>query len=1053
MSALGPISAALEGELRQQVQRSGIVIWLDRDGHYSPLVDQLQVLRAEGALPYAVHGFRGSHLALMLDLDAVAAGSDPPRLLIHLPGFTEDTVTQTPVLGLYSSGTRFRKALGTLIREAAAGQVPGEAIEAFVATEPETLAMADAWLQAQLQADGGGLYEQVRSTPVVEVVDQLLSDGPLCRKLTGREAVDQLLKAMQAVIALPPLWEQLVMNRPSEASQAPDLSSGNIGEAIASVVNGVLPTAIATPTTNLDLWEPGRPATRQQRDDLAFILTSWALVVEYVHDLKRAPKGAAAEAAKAVPARLVSTCRELASHLRSRHTAFYQRTADEAELLLSDERQLAKAEDLGRIDTFRFEETTVLEAALDALQQRQFRNAAQWAAQRLSSDGKQQSDSFWLQQDPARHETWQLIAAAACLGEAIHHAGDLPSNLPSLQLAVERYVERGAAVDQAHRLLEQRRLTALAPQIPAFERLLVELDGLRQLWRQWADRWAIAFNALCKEHGFLPEPGLQQRQLFLEEVEPRLRELKRLHDMRQNTKGRSSDGVSLCCAVFLVDALRYEMAIELFQLLQDTPASTVQLKARLAELPTVTEVGMNVLAPVVSQGRLNPSLSSSDGGSIQGFRAGEFLVNNPDTRLRAMQARTAGGICLKLSLEVVTSLKADTLKKKVEQSRLLMVHSREIDDAGEKGVGLDVFDRVLQSLRAAWQRLRTAGVRNFVITSDHGFLLNEGAPPAVRRHGNKNTPSRRHVFRPHAANHDGEVRVALADLGYQGVEGQLMMPEDTAVFDTGRHDMRFVHGGNSLQERLIPVLTLQHRVATGGSSQQFQIEAQQRQGVAGLHCLEIQVKTVEQLALAFGSRNRIELSLKCPDDPDLQVELAQARGGAQLNGSVIQAPVGESFELFFRLSGSSQEKVRVEVFHPSATDQVAPCIPDARFLVSALSTASCPPTGAPREEPAGVDSSVSLAGGEGARASLPVSSQAGGAPWLQDLSEDEKIRQLFAHLAAHGAITEPEVAAMLGSPRAARRFALQVDALASRAPFSVRVVVVGEVKRYVKEQG
>lgn len=72
--------------------------------------------------------------------------------------------------------------------------------------------------------------------------------------------------------------------------------------------------------------------------------------------------------------------------------------------------------------------------------------------------------------------------------------------------------------------------------------------------------------------------------------------------------------------------------------------------------------------------------------------------------------------------------------------------------------------------------------------------------------------------------------------------------------------------------------------------------------------------------------------------------------------------------------------------------------------------------------------------------------------WLEDLSDDIKIRQLFAHLAAHGAITEPEVAAMLGSPRAARRFALQVDALASRAPFSVRVVVVGEVKRYVKEQ-
>ena len=364
-----------------------------------------------------------------------------------------------------------------------------------------------------------------------------------------------------------------------------------------------------------------------------------------------------------------------------------------------------------------------------------------------------------------------------------------------------------------------------------------------------------------------------------------------------------------------------------------------------------------------------------------------------------------------------------------------MVHNREVDDAGEKGVGLDVFERVLRDLRSAWQRLRTAGVRNFVITSDHGFLLNEGAPPAVRSHGTKATPSRRHVFRPHAANHDGEVRVPLADLGYQGVEAQLMMPEDTAVFETGKHDMRFVHGGNSLQERLIPVLTIEHREKPGGSTQQFKIVAQQRQGVAGLHCLEIQVKTVEQLALAFGSRNRIELALKCPDDPSLQVELAQARGAAQLHGSLIQAPVGEAFELFFRLSGSSQEKVRVELFHPSATDQVAPCIPDARFLVSAM--ANTPQSAEDRTD-----------------ASLPAAPASEGEmpPWLMALSDDERIRQLFAHLAAHGAITEPEVAAMLGSPRAARRFSLQVDDLASRAPFSVRIAVVGDVKRYVKEQ-
>ncbi len=71
MSTLGLLSTALEAQLRQQVQQNGIVVWLDRDGHDTKLVDRLQSLRAEEQLPSAVHGFRGSQLVLMLDLPAV----------------------------------------------------------------------------------------------------------------------------------------------------------------------------------------------------------------------------------------------------------------------------------------------------------------------------------------------------------------------------------------------------------------------------------------------------------------------------------------------------------------------------------------------------------------------------------------------------------------------------------------------------------------------------------------------------------------------------------------------------------------------------------------------------------------------------------------------------------------------------------------------------------------------------------------------------------------------------------------------------------------------
>jgi hypothetical protein len=75
MSTFGPISTALEAQLRKQVQQNGIVIWLDRDGHDQELVDRLQNLRTEEQLPSAMHGFRGSQLALMVDLAAFSLGA------------------------------------------------------------------------------------------------------------------------------------------------------------------------------------------------------------------------------------------------------------------------------------------------------------------------------------------------------------------------------------------------------------------------------------------------------------------------------------------------------------------------------------------------------------------------------------------------------------------------------------------------------------------------------------------------------------------------------------------------------------------------------------------------------------------------------------------------------------------------------------------------------------------------------------------------------------------------------------------------------------------
>lgn len=946
----GPVSATLEADVRDWVRRRGVIIWLDLDGHYTGFVDRLIVAHEAGQIPYAVHALRDSYLELLLSLEQVAAGASTVPLLIHLPGCNEETVRQTPLLELYAAGVRYRKALETLVTEAATGKIRPEQIATWKDRREQTLEAADEWLAGLLNDQQGGLPAQLRAMQPTAVLDDLITGGPLAGRMGIPGSSDEtiLWERFATWTGLPQSWRQATAKR------------------------------------------SGQPA-----ENMAFTTASWALCVEYVDDLKRLPVSSYLTGIRDLPDGIIKVCQQLATHLRERHPLFYRRTVDDTEGLLGDEVEVARAEDLGQIDTFRFEEEKVLKEALAALGASEWDIAAKWASLRVGGN------SIWLRERPERESAWQLLLAAARLGQTIAAASGRLSDKEGLVGAMDHYVERGAAVDQAHRHLEQRRQALLYPQVPEFETLRIRLDAMRAFWRSWADGWARDFNAHCKSHGFLPPTAQQQRTLFDDVVRPLCQQ-------------------SGPTAYFVIDAFRFEMGAELAERLR-SPTANVQLKARLAELPTVTEVGMNVLAPVASNGKLRPVVQS---GSIAGFQAGEFRVDDPKTRQRAMQERVGGSSCPLLTLSEVRQRDSASLKRTIAKARLVLVHSQELDTSGESGFGPAVFDGVMKDLVAAWQLLREAGVRRFVFTGDHGFLLLDEHAPIVQPHGRKVDPKRRHVLSPVAADHTGQVRVALADLGYEGCTDQLMLPESTALFDKGGRPPSFVHGGNSLQERVIPVLTVLHRAAVGGSELEYRITVGARDGVAGMHCVQLQLDVAAQHALDFGGALEQELSIQVPDAPDVQVELCQVRGKARLERGSILAQVGEPFELFFRLSGSSEARVRVEV-------ELAGTVlggPEERFVVAA-NRAPLPASG---ERPA--------------LAAQPRKSE----DWLELLPEGG-VRQLFAHLQAHGNLTAPEAAKILGGERELRKFSRLFEEHCKRVPFVVRIDMSAGVKRYTRD--
>jgi hypothetical protein len=946
----GPVSAVLEQEVLGELRRQGIVVWLDRDAAYTRFVDDLAAKHARGELPFPVVGFRGSFLELLFALEPHGSGLDRQPLLVHMPGFNEETLRQTPVLELYEAGVRFRKGLDTLIREAGAGRMAPAEVEELLSGHP-SLEDADAWLASASARSAFGLEAALH-----ELGPRLLAEA----------------------LAQP-------------ASLAPRVTAPGDVETLRRYVHNL---------TGMDgAWEGFYPGDREAKplDRLLHQLGGWVLCVEYVHDLRRPAHREELRRLRDLSAPLVKASCDLVAQVRRDSGDAYARLADEVEAFLGDELKAMAPEDLGQIDTFREEENRVLTGAVDAMRR------GDWPLARSFCEARHGERSFWLQRDQLRRWAWNLVAEAALFGETLARHPRPFAGAPSLDQAAERYAAGAFEVDRAHRRFEQLRLALLESRLPHFGALREVATELRQAHRAWADLLAKDFAALCQDHGFLPSRELRQRNLFDQVVHPLT---------------LAGDKV----AVFVVDAFRFEMASELVDELRG-PGTVVDLRPRLAELPTITSVGMNALAPV-AQGAQGDKLTVA--GVFQGFKTGEFTVRTPPDRARAMGTRSGGKPALLLKLADVCEASTADLRKQVKSHPLVVVHSKEIDDAGEANVGLPTFESTLRQIKAAWHHLQLADVKSCVFTADHGFLIQDETT-AERPFGSRRDPHRRHVLDDHARGEAGMVHVSLSSLGYDGLSGYLLFRDDTAVFATGTPGATFVHGGNSPQERVIPVLTVTRQRAEQGGYSEYAVEVDPQPGVMGVHRLRLRVGFARQTttSLGFAAARTVDLALRVPDRREVTVIFKDVSGPGTLRPGRLQVPVGEAWtEVFFGLEGPTDGRVRVEVHHPDNLEKVRSATPDAWYAVSGTSApvAGRAPT-APPPPPEG---------------------------WAGTIA-DEGIRKVFLHLEKHGVVTETELRTLLDSRASMRRFLLEYDRLVDKLPFKVRIEPGEGGKRYVRE--
>ncbi len=958
------VSRTLADEVKKKVRERGIVLWLDAERQYVELVDALA--KGEGEFQYPVVALRGSYLEVMLALEAHGNELHPEHLLLHLPGLNKETIKETPLFELYKAGTMFEKSLGTLVREAARGLAKPDEVEELL-REPElSLGRADQWLETLRAEPRDGLALLLETLGLDDVVIGLIADDRRFHEHLPSGG-EQILGFLERELGLNAAWREYRIGKNGELNRA----------------------------------------------NMATVVASWLMAVEFVHDLKEAPATPELkQLTKLGP--YAKECRRLAARVREQLAKTYEDSANDFEQTLANERTSHHAGALGSIDTFQFEEAATRFAAISALCR------DEWDAADGFANARTTESCFWVKHSPALQRTWDIIRQAATTGRALLETQRALQGCGSLEEAVERYVDKLAPIDRMHRVFEQRAHALIAADLLDYEALLEVRVSLRRAYRIWADAVNRSFHELCVSRGALPDPGLRQRTVYEQVVHPLLEQ------------GHKT-------AFILVDALRFEMA-QGFALELKREKYSVGISARLAELPTDTVIGMNALAPVERSGRLRLVMKK---GAFAGFVAGEYTVCDPASRIRAMSQRSVTGIAEDIRLEEFQDLSLTQLKRRLSgKPPLVVVRSRDLDTAGEHGLHLGTFEQTLALLKSALSLLSQAGIERFVVASDHGFLLQDPTAINAPFGDNKRLPERRHARLSQPSGMADVLEVRLSALDYDVETDQyLVFRPDTALWQTQDLVAPFVHGGNSLQERVIPVLTIERPGARGKSMAKYEVVAHAEPAQMGRQRLRLAVRLQNRQtgALGFAAPKQISLALRIRERPEVTVCLLNAGPPASLaEGRILVPPNRDQAVVEFELEGEFDEKVRVEVFHPDAAEDVTPKVVEGFFDVARNRRLRRPRTG---------ESQIPAA-----EVVQPVVTNPAAPPsdWAESI-EDEKLRRVLKTIAERRSINEAELTQILGSPLKVRSFSRQYDVWVKLVPFGVEICTVNGMKAYVRK--
>lgn len=481
---------------------------------------------------------------------------------------------------------------------------------------------------------------------------------------------------------------------------------------------------------------------------------------------------------------------------------------------------------------------------------------------------------------------------------AVDHAAQFLQLLDTAQLemtslsdGVEKYAQSWYRLDQLYRKFVYH--ARESGQASLLEELNTQVENhyTNNFLVRLNDRWQQHVDAA---HRWEAAPIMLQRNFFGRYVKP---------FVERKTK--------VC--VVISDAFRYEVGEELQSLIRREDRFEAELEPALSMLPSYTQLGMAALLP-------NQALQLAEndsGGAMVNGQSAQGAVNRGKILAAAVP-----------NSEVV--LAKDLLAMNQVDSRALLrdndvvyVYHNLIDKTGDtRDTEERVFaaaEETLSELVRLVKKLTNANASNLLITADHGFIyqnlpLEESDFLSTEPDGDEVLyRDRRFVLGRGLCSQAGFKTFSPNQLGLEGTL-EVQIPKSINRLRLKGSGSRFVHGGATLQEVVIPVVRINKKrqsdvgrvevdfIGAGGKTITtgqlavvlYQTEAvtekkQPRRLRAGLYTLDSElISDAHELTFDFASEN--------PRERELSVRFILSRKADEANNQQVELRLEEQVE-------------------------------------------------------------------------------------------------------------------------------------------------------------